>query len=757
MKLSLCFLTLTAFLLSTSLPLHPREKTDEFYKAIVYYLIKDLDQTKKYLDVYFRFNRQPSNMIGFTLLLANENWEATKKFNEYLESDYRSLEALIGISLATADMENSTSIENLNKALRVNPAYAAAYLCLGFEYTKRQNHSLAEQNYLKSIRFSKMPEGKILLCELYLHNGEAQKTYENIKEEADSHPGNYYFNLLTARACFQLNKMNEIQKYLDQALAMKPDSKDVLLLKGRYLLKINELKKAKAIFEKLSFDNYRSDYNIPFAETLVRLKDRNAEKYLYESFTQNKWDPLLNELFALHFRKKGDSSVQNWLNRALLAGMKKEELQMEFAASYVYPVYPFLSMFEIKRIQWLGNSLLLVAGKRKNGDNEELLAVSASGPPTIVQSFPYRGSIQDFFPSPGLDRCIFSTTAVENEKVYMYGFQLNGKNHIFRPLTAGPLKLVTVSAGFDPSGKTAYFTDGSIGAMAFESPFSSLAGYGKRVSIYPRFPFRVYTYGFSNGQLTEISGSRSLREAPIRDLQQYFQVADAFERNLDVGQLIRKGQQLEITASETVKIYFGKQTSSFIIYDADLKNAFQAVVYDALSNRAVKINETMFLGENKYAELDILSFEPGKKEILFLTRDKERTLILFNYGSLLYKKLENAVLKACYDKDSGKILVLSERNKFPYYSETNLGVISLNPYSKEKINSRKDLNEIIDCRGGGFYAFSTYNGETVRMDPEFRFISRGAAFDGILHVSSPDHRKIAAAINNRLYVLDWME
>ena len=757
MKRTFCFLVLTAFLMSASSPVRPREKTDEFYKAIVYYLIKDLDQTKNYLDIYFRFNRQPAIKVGYTLLLANENWEATKKFNEYLETDYRSLEALIGISLATADMENSTSIENLNKALRLNPAYAAAYLCLGFEYAKRQNHLSAEQNYLKSIRFSKIPDSKILLCDLYLRNGEAQKTYETIKGEADSHPGNYYFDFLTARACFQLNKMNEIQKYLDQALALKPDSKDVLLLRGRYYLKIDELKKAKAILEKLSFDHYRSDYNIPYAETLVRLKDRNAEKYLYESFTQNKWDPLLNKLFALHFQKKGDPAVQNWLNRALLAGMKKEELHPDFAASYVFPVYPFLSMFEIKKTQWLGNSLLLVAGKNRSGDNEDLLVVNTSGPPTIVKSFPYRGSIQDIFPSPSLDRCIFSATAVENEKVYLYALQVSGKNYVFRPLTAGPLKLATVSTGFDPSGKTAYFTDGSIGGMAFESPFSTLAGYDKRVSIYPRFPFRVYGYGFSTGQLTEITGSQSLREVPIRDVQQYSQVADAFELNGDVGQLIRKGQLLEITASETVKIYFGKQTSSFIIYRADLKNAFQAFVYDAVSNRTVKINETMFLGENKYAELDILSFNPEKKEILFLTRDKDRTLVIFNYGSLLYKKLENAVLKAYYDEDSGKILVLSERNKFPYYSETNLEIISLNPYSKEKINSRKDLSEILDCRSGGPYAFSTYNGEAVRMDPEFRFSSIGTALDGTLHVPSPDRRKIAAAINGRLYVFDWME
>lgn len=749
-------LVLIAFVFTASTPVHPREKSEEFYKAIVYYLIKDLDQTKKYLDVYFQFNRHPAIKVGFTLLLANENWEATKKFNEYLESDYRSLEALIGISLATADMENSTSIENLNKALRLSPSLAAAYLCLGFEYAKRHNYPLAEQNYLKSIRFSKTAESKILLCQQYLATGEAQKALESIRGEADSSPNNYYYNILTARACFQLNKLDQIQKYLDQALALKPDSKDVLLLKGQYYLKIDELKKAKSVLERLSFNEYRSDYSITFAETLVRLKDRNAEKYLYESFIQNKWNPLLNKLFALHFLRKGDPSVQNWLNRALLAGMKKEELQKDFSEPYVVPTYPFLSMFEIKRVQWLGNSLLLVAGKARSGDDEDLMVVSAN-PLSIVKSFRYRGSIQDFFPSPNLDRCVFSTTAVENEKIFMYGFQVSGKNFVFRPLTDGPLRLATVSAGFDPAGKTAYFTDGSIVAMAFESPFSSSAGFGKRVSIYPRFPFPVYGYNFSSGQLTEVTGSRSLRNVPVRDVQRYFLVADAFELNSDISQLIQKGQKLEITASEYVKIHFGSQTTSFIIYFADLKNAFQALVYDGLTNKSTRINETMFLGKNKYAELDILFFDPGKKEILLMTRDKEKALIIFNYGSLLYKELGNSVLEARYNQKTGNVLVLTERNKYPYYTETNLGIVSLNPYSKEKVNSRRDLGRILDCSAGDSVAFSTYNGEVVRMNPDLHFTSVGVSLEGGIHAPSPDCRKMAAAINNRLYILKWLE
>jgi tetratricopeptide (TPR) repeat protein len=121
----------------------PASRSDDFSRGIAYYLVGDLELARKNMDAYFDAHPQPTIKLGFVLLLQNDKWEATKKFRDYLESDHRSLEALTGISLATADVKNSLAIDNLNKILRMNPGYAPAYLCLGNEYLLRDNFPAA--------------------------------------------------------------------------------------------------------------------------------------------------------------------------------------------------------------------------------------------------------------------------------------------------------------------------------------------------------------------------------------------------------------------------------------------------------------------------------------------------------------------------------------------------------------------------------------------------------------------------------------
>src|SRR5512137_1317524 len=97
----------TAFLILALLGacVFPAQPGADFSRAIAYYLIGDLELARKNLDAHFSLHPQPTVKLGFVLLLQDEKWEATKKFSDYLESDRRSLEALIGLSLATADMK----------------------------------------------------------------------------------------------------------------------------------------------------------------------------------------------------------------------------------------------------------------------------------------------------------------------------------------------------------------------------------------------------------------------------------------------------------------------------------------------------------------------------------------------------------------------------------------------------------------------------------------------------------------------------
>ncbi len=735
---------------------HAASSGIDFSKGIVYYLIGDMELANNYLNVHFQINRKPSIKKGFALLLKNENWEATKIFSYYLESDHRSLEALTGVSLSVADMKNSLAIENLLKIIRMNSTYAPAYLCLGNEYLKRRNYPAAENNFKKSLQFSKIADYKLLLCELYLQTGQPQLVVELLQSESDHAPKNYYFAMLTARAFYQLENWSDASAYIERALKIKPMSKEGELLLAQYSLKTGDFKKAKKILEKLKFDFYNLEYGLTYAEVLMKLKDSSAEKYLYEVFSQNQWYPRINRLLGLYYLKKRNHNVQNWIKRALLSGENPEDLKKEFPGVPAAQPYPFLPFFEVKKIQWLNNTQFLIAGNMLSGEKEKLLIIDALSL-NILKTFNYEGTIQNMFPSPKLDKIIISTTAVDNEKVYIYTLIIQGKDYFLKPVVGYALPMPSILVAFNAQASAVYITDGNLAEQAFASPFKTLGANGRKVAVYPKYPYRVYRYTYGNDRWIEIKNRELLPRIPIAKIQQYLRVVEAMQKNPEVAQLMEKGRDIDITASEEVKIHFGADPDYFIIWFSDLKNAFQGLVYNHFTQAVKNFDETMFLGEKYYSELNIMNFNPEKNEILFLTRDKEKNLFLFNYHSFLYKKLGNGILDVCVNTPMDTIYFLNERNNFLYFSESNLEIIRLAPYAREKINSRRDLNAIVDCRNDMGQYFSTFNGELLKLDEERNFKNIQVALAGAIYQPSADRKKVAAFINSRLYVLSWLD
>jgi hypothetical protein len=391
----------------------------------------------------------------------------------------------------------------------------------------------------------------------------------------------------------------------------------------------------------------------------------------------------------------------------------------------------------------------------QSGEKEKLLVVDTVSL-KILKTFDYEGNIQEVFPADNLEKIVFSTTAVENEKVYIYTFIASADDYSLKPVVGYALKMSTIIVAFNAQASEAYITDGSLTEQAFTSPFSTVAANGRKIASYPYYPFQVYKYTYANDRWTEIKDRELLRRVPIKKIQQYLVVADAMQNNQEVEKLLEKGRDIEITASEEVKIFFGAAPDFFIIYASDLKNAFQGLVYNQGSNKTIKCDETMFLGEKYYSELDIINFNPGKNEILFMTRDKEKNLFLFNYHSLLYKKLGNGILAVYVNKDMDTIYFLSERNKYLYFSESNLEVIRLAPFAREKISSRRDLNSIVDCSSSEQY-FSTFNGELLKLDEERNFKYCQVSLAGSIYQPSPNQEKAAVFINGRFYILSWLK
>jgi hypothetical protein len=249
---------------------------------------------------------------------------------------------------------------------------------------------------------------------------------------------------------------------------------------------------------------------------------------------------------------------------------------------------------------------------------------------------------------------------------------------------------------------------------------------------------------------------------PIDALKKYALVSNAVSTNSEVQALVEKGQQLDLTSSEVVKIYFPQTMrttetpetlTQFIIYISDLKNAFHGVVWDQADNRAAPVDETVFLGRDNYAELEIVDFDPGKKEILVLAKN-EKDLILYNYGSQSSIRLAKGAFNVHYNRTDRMIYVLNERSDKVLFAGSGLQVLSLNPYVDKSVATKKNLVDVISCGNNSEVYFSTGDGEIVKMDGEYNFTYVGPDMDGCVYAASPSTKRTAAFINGKLWLIE---
>jgi len=728
--------------------------SEYFNKGITYILIKDIPMARRNLEIYFSRSRSIPLRNAFMQLINGENREAIDQLETYLDMNPRSPEALVGIALATAEMPVSNTLEVLDRTIRLDPNFSIAYLCLGMEYLKKKDYPKAEKNLNIAINKAKIPEYKIPLGELYLLLNEFQDVINLVAGEASRFPDNFYFNYLLARAYFKLNRLSECVKFLELAIEAKPTDNDAKLLMARYYVNAKESKKARSILESLKFEQYNREYIKTYAQVLLELRDNKVENHLYEFFVQDKWDRDINRFMAIYFQwKKGKGNIQNWITRAILSGNPVAELKTLFPGPYQFPEYPSIPFFEVKKIEWFSGELLMVVGVEKSGEKERLFLVDPVNR-KIMRALDYRGRFQALTFSADRAHMVMTTVESLNESINLYAIKYDGKNMILKPIFSSPRSMAAAAVGFDLSGTLAYITNAAISTVAFESPFSLVSPLGKKTPVYPGYPFPVYKYNFATGTVGEINDLDQLKRIKLKEVQKYYLVSDANQLDDSVRELIKLGLKLDITSTEVIKIYFAEDLSSFVIYLSDLQNAFQAAIYDSFNNKSVKIDETMFLGKGKYAELQILEFNPKKKRLLFLTRGQERNLIRFNYESFLHSGLSSGVKDFCWDEESDMIYVLTERSKKLYFSETGLEVISLDRFSKKRISTRRDLDQIVGCYGLDGVLFSTYNGELIQMGEDFKFEYRGTSFSGCPYALSPDQKKKAAFINDRLFLIE---
>ena len=751
-------LTTIIILIFLAIPKLIYSASSDFDRGVSYLLLEDYQQSKTYFGEYFKKYPNPIIRRGFMLLTDKDKKKAKNEFHRYLNMNFRSLHAIIGISLSLSDTKESTSKENLMKAIRLEKSFSSAYACLGMEYLKERNYPKAEKYLLSAQRISNLMEYRILLGELFVRNGRPDKTVSIIEKDSMNNPENFFLNYLMARALFKLNRIGTMGKYIINSKELNRTNKDVQLLYANYLLKKGEPKTAREVLKGLKYKNTNLDYIKTYGKTLLTLGNKRSKSYLYHYFTIDNWDSDINRMLGLYyFRNKTDkSNIQNWIYRAILSGNSIELLKKGFSPKYHFPVLDSLRFFDMKKVFWIDNNRLFVVGVMYSGAPEKLFLVDFNKK-RIVASYSYDGLIDGVYFSGNRNRIILETEDPSSKRTKLYAMIKNpGGSFQFRGIYTGNKDIPTFDVVFNSSGTEAYFVDKRIEKISFNSPFSIVNRFGEKRPVYRGglSNFGLYKYNFVSRRFTFLEEMSEINLINSNSIKKFLMVYNAARITREVEKLVNKGEKLDSFSSEVVRIAFSKNLGSFLIYLSDLKNAFQAVIFDNETGKVIKVESSMFIDKDRFTELEIIDFDSEKTWLILRTKDKRKELIMFNYKSKLYRKLVEKYYSSCFSKDSKSFYVLTERNKRYFLTETLLKVINIKPFWIEELPSRRDLKSITNCTDMSLLKMSTNEGESMEMGLDNKFIYKSPSFEGSIYGFSPDGKNVAVFINKRLFLIE---
>ncbi len=744
-------------LIFLSIPSSGYSASYDFEKGVVYLLLEDYQQSKVHFNEYFKDYPNPIVRRGFMLLTDKDNKKAKTEFQSYLNMNFRSLHGIVGISLSLSNFKESTSKGNLMKAVRLSKGFSSAYACLGMEYLKELNYPMAEKYLLSAKRINNLMEYRILLGELFLRIGNPGKTISFIGNDSINNPDNFFLNFLMARSLYEMNRINAMEKYILISKELNRNNKEVQLLYANYLLKKGEPKKAREVLKGLRYKETNLEYIKTYAKTLLTLGNKRAKNFLYQYFTLDNWDKDINRMLGLYyFRNKAEkSNIQNWIYRSILSGNSVNSLKKDFSSKYNFPVFDSLRFFDLKNVLWIDNNRLFVVGMLYSGGSEKLFLIDFKKK-RIVSSYSYDGIIDGVYFSKNRSRIILETEDPSSRRTRLYSMIMNSNGSFqFRSIYTGRNNIPAFDVVFNSSGTKAYFVDKRIEEISFDSPFSIVNRFGEKRPVYTGLSnFGLYKYSFTSRRFTFIDDMAEIDQINSDSIKKYLMVYNAGAITKQIGKLIKAGEKLDSFSSEIVRIVFSKNLGSFIIYLSDLKNAFQAIIFDDETGKIIKIDSTMFLDADRFAELDIIDFDSEKTRLILSTKDKRRELIMFNYKSKLYRTLVENYYSSCFGSKNMNFYVLTERNKRYFLTETLLKIISIKPFWIEELPTRRDLKSVDNCNDIFTMRMTTNSGESLQMSSDNKFIYSYPSFDGSIYGFSQDRKSVAVFVNKNLFLIE---
>lgn len=727
---------------------------DDFDVGLTYYLLNDLESARPFFNRFFVSSNNQRVADAYVELFKNNNWDAAERFKRYLDMNHRSLIAIIGMSLSTRHLRNSTSLETLERAQRLHPRSPAVHVAIGYEYFNRKDFPKAEEYFARALNYGKEEIYKIPLAYLYLEMNDLAEVLAMTEKNALADTHNFHFNYLAAKAHYQLNDWSGVGQFIQNAIKANPQHIPSRLLWAQFLVRQKRPAEARDALQGMHFEGYNLDYEKVMAQVLFDLEDRQAYGKMLEVLVQAPWDKDINRMMGLHhLREAKGENIQHWINRALIAGNSEADISALFPAKYTIKAPFEMPFFSITAMAWLDDQYLLFGGKRKSGDKDQVFVLDTKSA-KIVSSGTVLGNILQIRTSgKSSDWAVIDTVAKEDQSIYIYSLTRQGNAFSFKPIAGSGFRMTDFISAFSADGQKFYFVSSNLTEALYQAPFTVFDEQYQRRPLFPNLPLPVYVLDRKGGAAGKVQGISQIARLPIKELRDFALLSQAYQKDKEIQTMINEGYSIDLAASRTVKAYCNSSSDGAIVYitDVDAKRGFDAVMFSAADNHSLRLNETAFMGKNKYAEVEVIFFDPLKGEFVVRTLGDKKELIHHHIKGKLTRILGENVLSHLYLPRSKTLYFLIEKKQKLFEKETQLFQIVLEPFSKSRVKKREDIITLQMARNGTNAEFVTFNGEILLLDLENEFTYLKPALNTLLHAVSANGTR-AAFLNDRIVI-----
>lgn len=747
-KITSALMIALAFFMAADLP------GDDFDAGLTYYLLGDLEASRPFFNRFFVNTNNQRVADAYVELFKDNNWDAAERFKRYLDMNHRSMIAIVGMSLSIRHLRNSTSLETLARALRLHPRSPAVHVAMGFEYFARKDYPKAEEYFARALNYGKDDFYRIPLGYLFLEMKELNEVLEMTEKYALADPRNFHFNFLAAKARFLLNDWQGAGRFIQNATAANPNHVEGRLLWAKFLSRQNRSSEARDVLKGMHFESYNIDYEKTLAQVLFDLEDQQAYGKMLEVLVQDPWDQDINRIMGLHhLREAKGANIQHWINRALIAGNPEARMRDLFPAKYVIKDPMALDFFDVKALAWLDEQFLVIGGKRKSGDRDQIFVCDTQDG-KIVSTGSVLGDILQIRTSaknPGW--AVINTVARESQSIYLYSLVRQGKGFSTRPVPGGEYKMADFLSAFSPDGLNFYFVSANLREALYQAPFTVYDARYQRRPLFPGFPLAVYRLSQGGKTVTQVKGIAEISRLPIRELRDYHLLSRAYQQSEDFRAMINEGYSVDLAASRTVKAFCNESGDGAVVFitDVNAKKGFDAVLYSSGAQGTVRLSETAFLGKNKYAEVEVIDFCPSRNDLIVRTLGGNKQIIHHSVKGKLTRILGDNLLDHLYLSARSTLYFLLERKQKLFEKQTQLYQVTFARYSKDRVKKREDIIEIQKGEGLNPVEFITFNGEILTLDPEFVFHYQRPALNTLRHAHSPKGVR-AAFLRDRVVI-----